>query len=405
MKFHYEARDQKGDQQIGIVEASSQEAALQILDRYGLYVTTLEAGEGKPIFAREIKLLERISMKEVMLFSRQLSIMFKAQVTLVDALSTIGSQMKNKNFREKLLKMSEDVEAGTAFSEALALNPKIFSSFYVHMVKRGEALGKLSDVLEYLADHLERQYNLQSKVRGALTYPIFVLVVAVIVISLVVLFAIPNLITLLESSGQKLPLMTRFVIAFSNFYRAWWWILPFVVTGVFIGIMRLTKTTKGRRFVHVVFLKIPILSTLLKMMYITRFGENLSTLISGGVPIVQALDITGKIVGNQMYEKIISEAKNGVSEGERISDILERYPSQFPPIFTQMVRVGEKSGALSITLIDIVRFYQKEVDRSVDAFISVLEPLFIVILAVFVGGLLASIVLPMYQVISTAGGT
>ena len=400
MKFQYQARDDKGRNQKGVVEASSEEVALQILDRYGFYVTLLEPAGIISAYAKKFSFFDRVPIKDVMLFSRQLAIMFKARVSLVEALVTIGQQNQNKAFREKLLKISEEVEGGTAFSDALSKHPKVFSSFYVSMVKRGEALGKLSDVLSYLSEHLEREYALRSKVRGAMMYPGFVLVVAAAVLTLLSVMVLPNLTSILTESGQDLPLATRVVIAFSDFYKQWWWLSTLVMIGIGVGIFRFSKTSQGKKFFDTYLLKTPLIRTFLKMMYVSRFGENLSTLITGGVPIVKALDITGNIVGNDVYKKIIREARDEVAQGSRITDALEKYPDYFPPIFTQMVRVGEKSGALDTTMMEIVGFYQKEVDRSIDGFLSLIEPIMIVVLGVLIGGVMASVVLPLYQISS-----
>ncbi|HCM36325.1 MAG TPA: hypothetical protein DIS53_00080 [Candidatus Wildermuthbacteria bacterium] len=402
MKFEYRAADEQGRHQEGIIQASSEQAALQVLDRHGLYITRLQEIKEEPLYARRISFLERVSEKEVMIFSRQLAIMFKSRVSLVDSLSTIGSQLKSKNFRRRIFQISQDVEAGTSFSDALSKHPDAFSSFYINMVKRGETLGKLSDVLQYLADHLEREHQLRSKIKGALTYPIFVIVIAFVVITLLTILVLPNLTQILEESGAALPLITQWVIAFSNFYRQWWWLVALLIVGAIVGIGRLSKTKGGRRVVHRALLKIPIVGGFLRLMYVSRFGENLSTLITGGVPIVESIGITGRIVGNETYERIIQRAKDSVAQGSKVADVFERYPKEFPPTFTQMIKVGEKSGALDETLAEIVKFYRGEMDRSVDAFISLIEPLLIVVLGVLVGGVMASLMLPLYQSI-TAG--
>ena len=402
MKFEYRAADEQGRHQEGIIQASSEQAALQVLDRHGLYITRLQEIKEEPLYARRISFLERVSEKEVMIFSRQLAIMFKSRVSLVDSLSTIGSQLKSKNFRRRIFQISQDVEAGTSFSDALSKHPDAFSSFYINMVKRGETLGKLSDVLQYLADHLEREHQLRSKIKGALTYPIFVIVIAFVVITLLTILVLPNLTQILEESGAALPLITQWVIAFSNFYRQWWRLVALLIVGAIVGIGRLSKTKGGRRVVHRALLKIPIVGGFLRLMYVSRFGENLSTLITGGVPIVESIGITGRIVGNETYERIIQRAKDSVAQGSKVADVFERYPKEFPPTFTQMIKVGEKSGALDETLAEIVKFYRGEMDRSVDAFISLIEPLLIVVLGVLVGGVMASLMLPLYQSI-TAG--
>ena len=398
MKFAYRAKDDKGRHQEGIIQAASDEAALHALDRYGFYVTWLrEEKEEKALFSRQIRLFERISLKDVMLFSRQLSILFRSQISLVDALGTIGTQMKHRAFREKILQISQEVDGGTALSDALAQHPKVFSPFYINIVKRGEALGNLADVLNYLADHLEREHSLHSKIKGAMTYPIFVLIVAAVVISLLSVLVLPNLTKVLVDSGQELPLVTQIVISSSTFYAQWWWLVSLGAVAFVIGMVMFVKSKRGKSIFQRVILRIPRIGSFAKMIYVTQFGENLSTLIAGGVPIVEALAITGRIVGNEVYQKIIGEAKDSVAQGNRISEVLSRYPGEFPPIFTQMIQVGEKSGALDTTLKEIVSFYQKELERNIDALLSLIEPIMIVALGLLVGGLMASLMLPLYQ--------
>ncbi|MCP6726989.1 MAG: type II secretion system F family protein [Patescibacteria group bacterium] len=400
MKFNYQARDQKGQTQVGVVEASSRESAFQLLGRSGLVVTVLEEAGARPIYARRITFFDKVSAKDLVLFSRQLAILFRSKVSLIEALQTIAKQAEHQTFREKIIRLSESVEGGTAFSDALGEYPKVFSSFYVNIVKSGEASGKLSDVLEYLADHLEREYELNSKIKGAMVYPAFVIFIAIAVLGLMMFFVIPNLSAVLMSTGQELPIVTKVVLGFASFLRSWGWIFILLLSGIGVMAFRYIRTPKGKRFMDKIILQIPMLNSFVRMIYLSRFAENLSTLVSGGLPIVQSLDITAKIIGNDVYKDIILEAKIGVSKGERIGQILERYPKEFPPVFTQMVIVGEKSGSLDTTLLNVVEFYRDEVVRTTDTFLSILEPALIVVLGGVVGGLMASILLPLYQLSS-----
>lgn len=397
MKFNYQARDKKGKTQSGVIEASSREAALQLLAGHNLFVTLLEAAEARPFFEKNIAFFERVSLRDVMMFSRQLSVMFVSRVPLVEALQTLASQTKSRSFKEKIFQLSEEVEGGTPFSAALEKYPKIFSAFYINMVKSGEASGTLSSVLEYLADHMEREYHLVSKIRSALVYPAFIVFLAFSVLALLMFFVIPNLTKVLEETGQELPAITQFVLVLASLFRAFWWVFLFLLGGAAFFLFRWKATPEGTRFFSESYLKVPLLGSFLRMIYLSRFAENLSTLISGGLPIVQALDITGKIVGNTVYHGIVEEAKVEVQKGNQISTVLQKYPKEFPPVFTQMVFVGEKSGTLDKTLGNIVSFYQKEVERSVEAFLSIIEPALIVVLGLVVGGLLASVLLPLYQ--------
>src|SRR3989344_7012319 len=246
MKFAYRGKDDKGRHQEGVIQAASDEAALRALDRYGFYVTWLrEEKDEKSIFSRQLRIFNRISLKDVMLFSRQLSILFRSQISLVDALSTIGIQMKHRAFREKIMQISQEVDGGTALSDALAQHPKVFSPFYINIVKRGEALGNLADVLNYLADHLEREHSLHSKIKGAMTYPIFVLIVAAVVISLLSVLVLPNLTKVLTDSGQELQLVTQIVISSSTFYAKWWWLVTLVMGAMVAGMVAFARSRKG----------------------------------------------------------------------------------------------------------------------------------------------------------------
>ncbi|MDP6704552.1 MAG: type II secretion system F family protein, partial [archaeon] len=397
MKFNYQARDEKGENQIGVIEASSREAALKLLAGHKLYVTTLETAKAGPVYAREIEFFSRVPAREIMLFSRQLSIMFKARVPLVEALRTLAVQTKKRSFKEKLMRISEEVEGGTSFSNSLKMYPEVFSDFYVNMAASGEASGQLSDVLGYMAEHLEREYTLKSKVRGALVYPAFIVLVASAVLFLLMYMVIPNLADVLQDTGRELPLVTQIVIVLADITRSWGWVFLLALAGGAILLWRYSKTPQGKAFFSVFVLKVPMIGSVFQMVYLSRFAENLSTLIAGGLPIAKALDITGTIVGNDVYKNIILEGKEVVRGGSKISSVLEKYPDEFPPVFTQMVSVGEKSGSLDEVLRNIVDFYQKEVERAIETFLSILEPLLIVVLGLLVGGLMASVLLPLYQ--------
>ncbi|MFH1509961.1 MAG: type II secretion system F family protein [Candidatus Nealsonbacteria bacterium] len=399
MKFNYQGRTKQGDIRIGSVEASSQESAINLLQGYGLYVTLLEKAK-RPIYAKNITIFSGVSRKDIVLFSRQLSIMFKSKVSLIESLRVLASQMKNADFKEKVFHISEDIEAGTAFSKSLSQYPKIFSPFYVAMVKSGELSGKLSEVLDYLSKHLEKEYHLVAKAKGALIYPALVVFVVILVIGLLVFFVIPNLTQVLESSGQELPAATRMVISSSEFLKSWGWIFIFIIAFLVVFISRYKKTELGTKTFDSLILKIPMLKDLLMMIYVSRFSENLSTLISGGLPIVQALETTGDVIGNVSYKEAIAEAKEGVRKGNTISSVLAKYPELFPAVFNQMVIVGEQTGNLDNVLMDIVDFYQKEIDTSIDSLLAVMEPLLIVFLGGIVGGVMLSILTPMYKMMT-----
>jgi len=399
MKFNYQTRTKKGEIRSGQVEASSREAAASFLQKHGLYVTFLE--EAIPsIYARRIKFFEKISQKDLVLFSRQLAIMFKSKVPLVESLRVLSQQTDNPDFKEKIMKISEEVEGGTALSNALENFPEVFSSFYIAMVKSGEVSGKLSEVLNYLADHLEREYHLTAKTKGALLYPSLIVFVVILVLLLMIFFVIPHLADALTTEKEALPWITMFVINSSAFVRDWGWAL-FIILVLFVaGFLKYYRTDRGQRFFDREFVKFPLLGPFFKMINVARFAENLSTLISGGLPIAQALETVGDIISNTAYKEVIFKMRDEVRKGVPISAVLSRNPDLFPPVFIQMVLVGEKTGTLDSTLMNIVDFYQKEIDRMIDNALSILEPVLVLVLGLVVAGLMLSILMPLYKMIA-----
>jgi type IV pilus assembly protein PilC len=401
MKYIYQARTKEGERKTGHVEASSFEAALDVLQKHELFITVLESVQSQKAWEKKITILQFTSRKDIVNFSRQLSIMFKSNVSLAESLETIANQEPKQGFKEKILKISRKVKGGTSFSDSLAEFPKLFSTFYVSMVKSGEASGSLADSLNYLADHLEREYNLRASIIGAMIYPALVIVVMLGVMIVMMVFVIPNLTEVLQETGQELPLVTRIVIFISDFLITKGWVLIIVVPLLSFILYLGAKTKQGSSFLHKSYLKIPILGKFLKMVYLSTFAENLSTLIAGGLPIVQALEISSEIITNTTYRKVLKTTRDEVEKGQNISSVLGRFPSMFPPMFCQMVSVGEKTGSLDKTLLNVVSFYQKEVDRAIKALLSIIEPLLIVFLGGAVGIIIAAVLLPMYQMTSS----
>ncbi len=397
MKFIYQARTKKGKMRSGTVEAASRKAALEVLQKENLFVTSLESSESQNLLVKEINVMERIGTKDIVNFSRNLSIMSRSGISLVEALETIAEQEGKRTFREIILGLAQDVRGGSSFSKALTRYPKQFSSFYFSMVKSGETSGSLSDSLSYLADHLEREYDLQQSILGAMVYPALVFTVMIAVVIIMMVFVIPQLVDLLEESGQELPWITKVVIAVSNLVVNYGWILLILI--VFGGYMafRYFKSEQGSKILDDISLKVPLVGSFLKKVYLSLFAENFSTLIAGGVPITKALEITGDVVNNNEYKRIIKIARDEVEKGESISSVFLRFPDIFPPMFCQIVSVGEKTGSLDKNLVHIVGFYRKDVDRSVKSMLSILEPILVVFLGVIVGGIMAAVMLPMYS--------
>lgn len=399
MKYNYQARTRGGQVQAGIIEASSQETAIETLKSRDLFVTAIEEF-ASPIYAQKIKFFERITRKEIVIFSRQLAIMFKARVPLVEVFKTFHKQTKNAAFREVILKIADEVEGGSTLSAALAMHPKLFSSFYVSMVRSGEATGKLTEVFLYLADFLEKDSYFRGKIIGAMVYPGFIFGVFVIVFTIIVTYVIPQLAEVLKESGQGLPWITLAAIGISDFFVHYWWVAILVIVALIVGVIGAFRTTWGKEWFDKNVLRVPLIGQFMQKLYLSRFALNLSTLISGGLSIVQGLEITADVVGNTTYKKIIFSVRDGVKKGEAMSTVLQNYPNTVSPLFHQMVVVGEKTGTLDTSLNNVVDFYQKDIERSLDDLIKLIEPIFIILLGLVVGGLVGAVLLPLYSGLS-----
>jgi type IV pilus assembly protein PilC len=400
MKFLYQARTKEGDLKSGTIEASSKEVAFSLLQKLGYYVTYLEE-EKPPIYAKELKIFQRISLRDLFIFSRQFSLMLNSNVPIVESLTTIAAQTKNPELKEIISDLAEEVEAGSSLSKALMKYPKVFSQFYVAMIKAGEASGKLSQTLNFLANHLEREYNVRGKIRGAMTYPVLVIVVFFVIFGIMIFSILPSFENILKEREVEVPFITKVILSFSKILREKFFIIALVLGAIIILIFYYLKTEKGKRFFDKISLKIPFFGEISKQSILSRFAQNLSTLTSAGLTLTEALEIVEEIVGNAEYKNAVSKIKEGVKKGETISSITTLYPELFPPLFTQLVLVGEKTGTLTNALSAISNFYQSETEKAIENFLRILEPLLIIILGVLVGGLMLSVLLPLYRIIGT----
>ncbi len=398
MLFEYKARDKDGNIQEGEVEASSKEAASLVVESYGLYIVSLQKKK-IPFYKKELPpIFERVSGKDIVMISRQLAVMAESKIPIVEALQTLSRQLEKKSLREKILAVADKVEGGMPLSKALSQYPEVFSEFYVNMVKSGEASGKLSEALRYLADHIEKEYKFQQKIRGAMFYPVFILIVFVGIMIFLFVGIMPELTDILLDAGEEIPAITQLVIGISDFMVERGWILAVAAYSITVFAIKFFTTSQGREMFDKFVLKAPVFRDFFKKTYIIRFAESFSTLIAAGVPIVKSLEISGEIVQNTVYKNAIFQIAENVEKGRQVSESMKKYPDLFPAMLIQMSLVGERSGRLGPSLMNVVDFLQDELQRTLDKYISMIEPALIISLGVLVGGLVASVLIPIYNV-------
>lgn len=358
----------------------------------------MESKTEESFFYKRLELFEPVTEKEIALFSRQIATLLEAQVPLVEALKALGAQTANPRFKGIIFDLSSDIEGGASFSKALGKYPKVFSHFYRALIKSAEVAGKLQEVTTYLADHLDREHHIKSKIRGALIYPAFVFFGILIVGALMFMFVIPQITAIFEEVSVDLPLLTRIIIGMSDLFRTYFFFILILFGLLSFGVWRYSKTKEGEIAFDTIKLKAPIFGNLFTNLYIARFTENLGTLLTGGIAISIALRVSADVVGNRIYESIIRETEDAVKRGDTISSVLKGYP-EFPPLVSQMIETGETTGKLDIVLKNLARFYEREVTTMVDNLLVLIEPVLVVGMGLMVGILVVAVLQPIYSMV------
>lgn len=343
-----------------------------------------------------------ISTRDLVIFTRQLSTMIDAGLPLVRGLDIIASQHPNQKFKQIIVRVKEDVEAGSTFSDSLAKHPKVFSNLYTQLIKAGETGGVLDVILQRLASYLEKMDTIKRKIKGAMIYPAVVISVAIMVLAIVIIFVVPVFAEMFKDMGTTLPALTQLVVDISFFTRHnILYILIAIAAIFFLTGFSYSKSYKMRRLFDAFLLKLWLVGPLLLKTIIARFCRTLATLTAGGIAILDGLEITAKASGNIITEEAILEARKGISEGQMLAEPLMARPKLFPPMVVQMISVGEQTGALEDMLNKIADFYEEEVDIAVASLLSALEPLMITVLGATVGVIVVSMYLPMFKLVST----
>jgi type IV pilus assembly protein PilC len=401
MLFKYKAIDQHNASREGTVEATNVDAAIITVQKRGYTIIAIDPIEEKTgLLNIEFNWFNSVSNKEVVILSRQIATLFEAQVSALRVFRLLSSEAENPQLQKILNTIGDDLQSGSSISRALSAHPDIFSTFYVSMVRSGEETGSLEKAFSYLADYLDRSYQLISKARNAMIYPAFVVATFVIVMGLMFTMVIPRIAQILTDSGQVLPIYTRIVISISSFLSNY---IGFILAiGAVIGffLWRFLQTDVGRRAYDEFKISIPYIGTLNKKLYLTRICDNFATMLGSGISMVQAIEVTADVVDNAVYKEILLYTLAEVKGGRSFADAVAEYP-EIPGVLAQMAKVGEETGNLPEILNTLAKFYQREVDNAVDTLIGLIEPVMIVALGLGVGVLLASVLMPIYNLTSS----
>jgi type II secretory pathway component PulF len=400
MLFKYKALDKTGTEQEGTIETVNEDTAIAALQRNGLVITSVVPADKKDFLHGDIAYFEHVSAKEVVILSRQLATLFEAQVSALRIFRLLGSEAANPLVRKTLSKVSDDIQAGSSISKALSKHPKVFSSFYCNMVLAGEETGRLEQTFNHLAEYIDRSYAVTSKAKHALVYPAFIIFTFIVIMVLMLVMVIPKLTEMIKEASAEIPIYTKIVMGFSDFFINYGLLLFVFLVFVVITLWRYALTPQGRRYFDRLKLDIPLIGSLYQKLFLARLAENLSTMLSSGIAMVQAIDITSAIVENVHYEEALKKARDDIKNGASISKAFSEHP-EIPTIMVQMMRVGEETGELSNILKTLAKFYTREVENTVDTLIGMLEPIMIILLAGGVGVLVASVILPIYSITSS----
>ncbi len=398
--YKYKVIDKDGTPKGGSIEAISVDVAISALQRRGFIISEInEEGKGSFLGAN-ISFLERVSNKDVVILSRQLATLFEAQVSALRVFRLLASETTNPKLARKLNDIAESLQGGMSISDSMEKHKDVFNSFYVSMVKAGEETGRLDETFLFLADYLDRTYEVNQKAKNALIYPGFIIFTFITVMILMLTMVIPKISQILVESGQDVPIYTKIVIAISDFFVGYgFFLLGVVVVGGFF-LIKFARTGAGSDTFDEMKIAIPYLGDLYKKLYLSRLSDNLDTMLSSGIPMIKALELTRSVIDNKVFLRAIDKTIEDVRGGLPLSFAMDKH-EEFPGILIQMIKVGEETGNLGSILGTLAKFYRREVTNAVDTLVGLIEPVMIILLAVGVGTLLASVLIPIYNISSS----
>lgn len=396
MKYSYKARTQEGQLQVGNVEASSRDAAINILTGHSLYVLSIEPISEVKWYDRILDFFKRVKVADLMIFTRQLATLLASQVPLSDSLNNLFRQTKNPVLKEAIAEIATDIDSGFSLSQALERQGPIFSGFYVNMVRSAEVTGRLNEVLGFLADYLEKQSALNGKVKNALIYPAFVIILFFAVMIIMVSVVLPQITPIFFEANVALPIYTRIVLFVGTFIQDWWWVLGILGIVILLVVIDYLQTDEGKTVFDEIIIRLPILGPLFQKLYVARFAESARMLVRGGLTIPQAIEISAHTIGNTVYQNLLHQAADDIRKGKLLSRALQPMP-EFPPLVSQLISVGESTGRLEQLLEKVSAFYTREVEDTVANLVSLIQPILMVVIGLMVAFLFASILLPLYN--------
>ena len=399
--FVWVGKNRTNQTQKGEMEAPSEEVVRNNLLRQKITPTKIKA-KPKDLFENVSFMQPKVEQGDIMLFARQFSTMIDAGLPIIQCLDILMAQQENKTFKKMLKEIKESVEGGSTLADALKKFPKEFDDLFVNMVAAGEIGGILDNILSRLAAYMEKASKLKSKVKGAMTYPIITIVIAIIVVAVIMVFVIPVFTQMFADFGGELPMPTQICVAMSDFTRKNILFIIGAVVGLVVGFKKTYATVRGRIVLDDTFLKLPVFGMLLRKVAVAKFTRTMSTMLTSGVAILDALDIVAKTAGNKTVEKAVYHVRSGISEGRTMADPLQE-TGVFPTMVCQMIAVGESTGALDAMLGKIADFYDEEVDQAVENLTAMIEPFMMVFLGITIGGLVVSMYLPIFQMAGMVG--
>ncbi len=394
--FEYQGLTNVGEKQVGRLESVSKDAAIETLQHRGIVITSIKES-GIKNSENILAFLNKAPTKEIVFMARQIATLFEAKVSAYKAFSLVADQATHPTLKSQLHSVTSDLSGGATISQALSQYPETFSNFFVNMVRAGEESGKLSETFSFLAEYMERQYELTRKTKSALIYPAFVIVVFFLVLILVMRFIIPKLGEMITQSGQEVPIYTKIVLSISSFFVHYGLLLLIIFIAAVIMCILFIRSESGKYWLDKTKITAPVIKHLYQKLYLARIADNLDTMLTSGIPIIRTLDVTSAVVGNRVYERVLNQVGEEVKAGISLANSLSKHP-EIPPMLSQMVRVGEETGMLGQVLRTLGRFYKKEVDQAVDTIVSLIEPIMIVVLGLGVGILLVSVLMPIYNI-------